>query len=448
MVQYFRGGPSRSALWAQMLGPAAGQGLGSMLSAYQTNKALEGVLNDPQYKDKSQGEKMGALQTALGRFGERGQKAIQQRLMAEQQIQQEEEQKVLARVQSGEDVSDKDLAKVSPQNQFKAWELKKKKQFGKNIYQNLVDAGYPESTAKLWQQQAENTSEGGLTDVVKNVNDLLKRSKSGKGFMEEEKPPQLKPSIEIPGVENKTYDLDFPELREPTSRTNADLVKEEEGNKKTNAPLYAETIDSLNSLDEDFRDLKQLQTYNEDPEALPTGLEKWNVDWDTGDLRFKGLASPKAQDYVKIIARMLGRAKEYFPGRVTNFDLSVFRQRFPTLANNPEGRQLIAKQLSLANRIAYLKDETLKAAIDHYGSGSDPVQIRRYAQENYRRLKDQLEGELAGIDKRANELASNEQKPEMPEGTVHVRFGDQEGYMPKEEYERAIKDKKQYELIP
>jgi hypothetical protein len=362
-------------------------------------------LNDTQYKDKSQGEKMGALQTALGRFGDRGQKVLQQRLMAEQQIQQEEEQKVLSRVQAGEDVPEKDFAKVSPQNLFKAWEMKKKKQFGKNVYQNLIDANYPEETAKLWQQQIEDAPVGAVTDVMSHVNKLLSRSGVGRGAKEQEKGPQLKPSIEIPGIESTSYELDFPELREPTSRTSADIVKEEESNKKINSPLYAETIDSSNALDEDYRDIKQLQTYNEDPEALPTGGEKWNVDWETGDLRFKALASPKAQDYVKIIARMLGRAKEYFPGRVTNFDLSVFRQRFPTLANSPEGRTLISKQLALANRIAYLKDETLKAAIDHYGAGADPVQIRRYAQDNYRKLKDRLENELSGLNEQADSIS-------------------------------------------
>ena len=99
--------------------------------------------------------------------------------------------------------------------------------------------------------------------------------------------------------------------------------------------MYTETVDRLNALDDEYREVKHLQELNEIPGALPTGAQKWNVDWDSGDLRVKALATPEAQDYVKTIARMARRAKDFFPGRVTNFDLDQFKQGFPTLANSP-----------------------------------------------------------------------------------------------------------------
>ena len=105
---------------------------------------------------------------------------------------------------------------------------------------------------------------------------------------------------------------------------------------------------------------------------------------------------------------MARRAKDFFPGRVTNFDLDQFKQGFPTLANSAEGRRLIAEQLALGNRIAYLKDETYKAAMDHYGSGADPVLIKKYATENYRRLKSQLEDQLKQTNSRARQLVDQD----------------------------------------
>jgi hypothetical protein len=88
--------------------------------------------------------------------------------------------------------------------------------------------------------------------------------------------------------------------------------------------------------------------------------------------------------------------------------LDQFKQGFPTLANSPEGRRLIAEQLALGNRIAYLKDETFKAAMDHYGSGADPVLIKKYATENYRKLKTQLEDQLKQVNSRARSMVEQE----------------------------------------
>jgi hypothetical protein len=408
MVQIHNLGPSRKSLLQNALGQSLGQGLSNFTNQYFAGKALDDVINNPSYRDSPMGERASRLQRAMMPYGEMGASVLQNRMGIEQQLAQEQEQQVLGKIAQGKDVSEKELARLSPENQFKAIQAKKIKQIGGQIKQSLLNAGYPEETAELWKNQMESAPQGGQTDVIKNVNELLRRSKSGKGMVGEEQKNTLKPSIEIPGIESKSYELDFPELKEPIGKTSADIVKESSENRKINSPLYGSTIDSLNTLDEDFRDIRQLQEYNETPGAIPVGAEKWNVDWNTGDLRVKALATPETQDYVKIIARLLGRAKEYFPGRVTNFDLEQFKQRFPTLANSPEGRKLIAQQLSLANRIAYLKDETLKAAMDHYGAEGDSVQIRKYAQENYRRLKGQLEGELKSLNTQADKKESKQ----------------------------------------
>lgn len=438
MVQFFRGGPSRAQLQADILAPALGEGLGNMTSTYFANDSLDRVLNDKSYAKKPLSERWAALQRAGAPYGEKGQKLLQQRLGIEQQYEQEKQQSqekrqqgILAKALRNEPISPEEEQQLSPEYQFKKAEIDRKrtgdqqvKALGKQINQSLVKAGYPTETAELWQKQFEAAPVGGQTDVIKQVNDLIKRSKLGKGDLFENDKPVLKPSIDIPGIESKSFELDFPDLKEGVGRNPADVIKEEEGNRKINAPLYGETIDSLNALEEDFRDISQLQEYNDTPGALPEGIQKWNVDWNTGDLRFKALATPETQGYVKIIARLLGRAKEYFPGRVTNFDLEQFKTRFPTLANSPEGRKLISEQLYVANRIAFLKDETMKAAIDHYGAGADPTQVRRYSQENYRKLKGQLESELKGLDSQADKLEkTNSQKPFTPD--VALKFLEQ-----------------------
>lgn len=391
MVQFVTGYPSRSSAIGQILGESLGEGLGNFVGIYQANKSLQKVLNDPSLKNAPLEQKHSALQKALSPHGKRGERILAQTLeMEDRQIKEKEKTEAL---------------------RIKAKESQAKSSAGKNIYDALVKSGYPEETAKLWQLQMENAPTGGQSDVIKNVNDLIRRSKQGKGLgAEPETKAEAKPTIDVPGVDLGTLPLDFPELPEPVGMTPSDIVKQNEYREKTNIPLYTETVDRLNALDDEFREVKHLQDLNEIPGVLPSGKERWNVNWDTGDLRVKTLSTPEAQDYVKTIARMARRAKDFFPGRVTNFDLDQFKAGFPTLANSEEGRRLIAQQLALGNRIAYLKDETYKAAMDHYGSGADPVLIKKYATENYRKLKAQLEQQLKDVNAEATAYISTHDK--------------------------------------
>jgi hypothetical protein len=401
---------------SEMLGMSLGQGIGNGLNTFFANRSLESVMKDKSLEGAPQSKKLEALRSALSPYGEKGQEIFQQRMMIDQQERNEAEmakneaqQEVLSRVVTGEKVPAKDLKKLTPENQLKVMDLQKRREAGKSVLDSLIKAGYPEETAKIWQNQMENAPIGGQSDVIKNVNDLIRRSKAGKGLGQPQQEKQeISPNIDIPGTSLGALDLDFPELPEPIGMTPSDIVKQNEYREKTISPLYEDTVNRLNALDDEYREVKHLQELNEIPGALPTGVEKWNVDWDSGDLRVKALATPEAQDYVKTIARMARRAKDFFPGRVTNFDLDQFKQGFPTLANSPDGRRLIAEQLALGNRIAYLKDETYKAAVEHYGSGADPVLVKKYATENYRRLKTQLEDQLKMVNSKARSMVKEE----------------------------------------
>lgn len=409
MVQFFKGSSDPRDEALGVLSKSLGMGLGNAMNTYFANRSLESVLKDKSLEGAPISKKMEELQSALSPYGAKGAEIFQQRMAIEQQQMQEDEQNVLSKVLAGEKVTAKEMSRVSPEKQLKILEIQKRKEAGKSVYDALLKANYPDETARIWQTQMENAPVGGQSDVIKNVNDLIRRSKPGKGLGEEQSTKEeVKPNIEIPGVNLGALELDFPELPEPVGMTPADIVKQNEYREKTNTPIYNETVDRLNALDDEYREVKHLQDLDEIPDALPVGIEKWNVNWDTGDLRFKALATPEAQDYVKTIARMARRAKDFFPGRVTNFDLDQFKQGFPTLANSREGRKIIAEQLALGNRIAYLKDETFKAAMDHYGSGADPVLIKKYATENYRRLKGQLENELKAVNGRARAIVKQE----------------------------------------
>lgn len=431
MVQVFQGLPD---LRTQGLGKALGEGLSSAIGQYYTNKGIEDVINNPELKDKPLTEKWDALMSGLSRYGEKGQRTLINIMQGEQLKKQEKEKEldlkkgeILAkRLQGIELTPQEKKVAFTPEEELdiqKVIDAGKKYQSSENAAKSvksaLIKSGYPEETADLWEQQMKNAPIGGQSDVIKNVNDLIRRSKTGKGLgTEEEGKEELKPSIEIPGMDLGKLELDFPELNEPVGLTPKDVVDQNKNRENVNFPLYEKTVKHLNALDEEYRDIELLQDLNHS-ENIPTGIN-WNVDWNSGDLRFKSLATTETQEYVKTIARMARRAKDYFPGRVTNFDLEQFKEGFATLANTKEGREIINKQLAISNRIAYLEEETFKAAVDHYGSGADPHLIRKYAQQNYKRLKSQLENQLKGVNKQAFQMTGgvekqpNLEKPKVP----------------------------------
>lgn len=76
-----------------------GQGIGSGLNSYFANKALEDVSKDPSTKNLSLSEKLGALQSAVAPYGEKGQKMLQQRMQyMEQEHQRGQLQQALSKI--------------------------------------------------------------------------------------------------------------------------------------------------------------------------------------------------------------------------------------------------------------------------------------------------------------------------------------------------------------
>ncbi len=101
---------------------------------------------------------------------------------------------------------------------------------------------------------------------------------------------------------------------------------------------------------------------------MPTGFEKWNINWVTGEPRFGAAQlSPETQLFVKTVNDFTTKAKDSYGSRVTNFDLQQFMKRLPTLANSTEGRGLILKQMEILNEIDELDHKTLQEVYDHYG---------------------------------------------------------------------------------
>lgn len=440
MVQEFSPLKSHSSYLSDALAPQLGAGLGNFLGSYFAKQALDKLRNDPSMKDAPVSERLSKLNSTLAMHGSHGQRILsnelgaeQQRLQESQQKRQENEQIVLGKFASGEPVSAKERSKLSPKTQLELQKLEKNKKQASNMKQALIKAGVDEVNAENFADVYESATEGGKTELLKQYNDMLRRAKQG-FYRQNENKPEQELDIDKP--------TEWENLPLEEGMTPAEEIKQKANREKHNLPIYEETNKILSGLEDEHRDIKRLQQL-EERENLPEGVEKWDINWETGEPRFSpATLHPDAQLYLKTIASMLGKAKEFFPGRVTNFDLDTFRKRFPTLANSKEGRILIQKQLELANRIAYLREDLLSQAFEHYGAGADPIKVRQIAKKKYNEQKQVLEERLKNLDGLLEQEYQKNlgSKNEIPQGNVKVRSPDgMIGSIPEKNIEAAIK---------
>ena len=116
-----RYGPSRKSMLKDVLTQSIGNGLSDFTNSYYANKALEGVINDKSNASKPYSERIGALQTALNPFGQKGAEILQQRLGVEEMRQKEG---VMKEVKQLETEKRKGISKLAQQHGFSEDEAK------------------------------------------------------------------------------------------------------------------------------------------------------------------------------------------------------------------------------------------------------------------------------------------------------------------------------------
>jgi len=345
MVQFFQGSRDPRDEAVGKLSEALGMNIHDKLNTFFANRSLESVQKDKSLENAPISKRLEAAYKAVSPYGEIGQKLFQQKLQMYQQEQQEAEQDVLARVMSGEDVSPSDLKKVRSENLLKLKEVQQRQKFGKNVYDNLLDSGYPEETAKLWQSQVENSTVGGLSDTIKQVNDLIRRSQKGKGTKIKDTEENADSSL------NEYSDEDLKDIiaTQDEGLTASERVKRESERFKVGQPIREEAATKIRNFARDKERLGILESLH-NSKKLPKDFGLLNVDKE-GNLRLPFAASPEAQRFVKTLNEFSANAKDTFGSRVTNFDLVQYLKRFPTLLNSEEGKKQILEQMKIVNDI-------------------------------------------------------------------------------------------------
>lgn len=207
--------------------------------------------------------------------------------------------------------------------------------------------------------------------------------------------------------------------------TPAERIKRQESRYSINLPLYQENQGKLQAAQADKDNLNILSQLSDQI----SGIHRLNIHPQTGELIVPALASPEAQRYVKTINDFTKNAKDSYGARVTNFDLTQFMKRLPTLANTKEARRQIIEQLQIINDINRARYEELDRVIDAHGGlrGIDYDKAQRMAEKNISKKLIHLRSKFSDINHKLDRQYKDNIssiKETLPRGQVLVRFND------------------------
>lgn len=176
MAQFVRGSPDLRYAGTEVLANALGMGLGQGLNTYFANRSLESVLQDKSLEKAPISKKLEAMRSALSPYGENGQRVLQQRMQIEQQEMQEKEVekqeklqrikgKAIGKLQKGEELSDEEWARFTPQEVAAIHKAYNPKPIG-----GLTGQAVPPDVSNAINQVLNN-SPGASSDELKNAMD-------------------------------------------------------------------------------------------------------------------------------------------------------------------------------------------------------------------------------------------------------------------------------------
>jgi hypothetical protein len=140
--------------------------------------------------------------------------------------------------------------------------------------------------------------------------------------------------------------------------------QKELADRKEKMAMYKETKDirheivqSAKSARQDLRDLNRLEELqssgNLDTPGYVEFLKRSGLD-------IPALTNPESEEFKKIEANFLRNAKDYFGGRISNYEVEQFLKTIPSLSQSPEGRKRVIANLKYISRGALEYNNALK----------------------------------------------------------------------------------------
>lgn len=336
-------------------------------------------------------------------------------------------------------------------------QLKGKNNQSQSAEDTLRDQKAADTIRKYYGDKAadifESATVGGKSEMYKGFSDIFQREEGDRGNLLNSQgngSENLPQSLGDAGV-SEDDDIDIQPKASKTSQkfidydrgtTPKERTRREDARYAKNLPLHQDLINRKKGLESEKNELGILEELS--PQIGFT--ERLNINPQTGDLIIPAAASPEAQRFVKTINDMTRNAKDTYGARVTNFDLTQFMKRLPSLANSEEGRRQIIQQLQLINKINLAQDTALLDTIEDAGGvrkiDYDIAQGigEKRSKKDTNKYISEFKNIGKSLDKKYNEIV-NEKKSIVPKGRVAVQKADGSmGYIDKDKLRDFLDD--------
>lgn len=305
-----------------------------------------------------------------------------------------------------------------------------------------IESAFGPTAAKVWKA----SSTGGRTELLKTMLDAKLRGDNVDNLLSGAK---LQDSDSPEMVNAAAQSAVTGEFKYPKIDTFADLKPSErphhrENLRKENLPIFNDAVKNIKSGETEARYVGILEDINNSGE-LPEGLGRIIINPSTkmpyGIAELTGRVNAPTQRWIKTINDFTTKAKDSFPGRVTNFDLQTFMARLPGLLNTAEGRTLILDQMKIAGKVNSLYDTALRDIYQHYGADKiTPEQANQLAERKIASQKVGLENELFNLGRQSDQLYDRERSEQKSSQMVTMYTPDGEPLdVPESEVEELLK---------
>lgn len=273
-----------------------------------------------------------------------------------------------------------------------------------------IESAFGPTAAKVWKA----SSTGGRTELLKTMLDAKLRGEdvnnllSSANIQDGESPEMINAAAQSA----VTGEFKYPKLDTYAGLKPSEKPSYRENRRKENLPKFDDALKSIKSAETEERYINILEDIN-DSGKLPEGLGRIIINPETkmpyGIAELTGQVNAETQRWIKTINDFTTRAKDSFPGRVTNFDLQTFMSRLPGLLNTPEGRGVILQQMRIGNHINALYDRALKDVYHHYGADKiTPEEANQIAERKIETEKAALEEKMISLGKASDALYNRE----------------------------------------
>jgi hypothetical protein len=154
-------------------------------------------------------------------------------------------------------------------------------------------------------------------------------------------------------------------------------------------------LESRRAAKNDIKDLSRLEELSQSGKLDTPGYTEFLK---RSGLDIPALTNPESEEFQKIQASFLRNAKQYFGGRISNYEVEQFLKTIPSLSQSPEGRSRVIANLKYVARAADERYKAYQEVLAEHG-GVPPYDLEEQVENKsdkkldtiYRQLKKDLE---------------------------------------------------------